>query len=85
MIKTNNSVLLLAQFFAVMPMDGITAKTSKRLKFKWLDLRTLHTLIIMLGILVMIILSIHWAMHQQTMFQTVGKHFSGLFDGFCTW
>lgn len=58
-------VLLLAQFFAIMPLYGITGKTPDRLRFTWFNFRMLHSLIIMGGNFVMMSLSLKWVTQKQ--------------------
>lgn len=53
-------VLLLAQFFGIMPLYGLTGKTADRLQFTWFNLRMLHSIIIMGGNFVMMTLSLKW-------------------------
>lgn len=67
------SVLLLAQFFAVMPIYGITTKSAKELKFTWINLRVLHSAILLFGVAVMIILSLIWATSNTLTIQILGK------------
>lgn len=68
-------VLLLAQFFAVMPLYGITARSANNLKFTYFNLRTFHTVIIITGNMVMVILSILWAASNQLTISVFGNHF----------
>lgn len=60
-------VLVLGQIFAVMPLSGVTSKTAKNLKFKWFDLRTLYTFLVMIGIFIMIMVCFKWTLARMTL------------------
>lgn len=66
-------VLVLAQFFAVMPLYGITKKSAKNLNFNFFNFRILHTVIIMTGNLIMVILSTIWTTSNQITITELGK------------
>lgn len=66
-------VLLLAQFFAVMPIYGITTKSARELKFNWINLRVLHSVALLCGVAVMTILSLIWATSNKLTIQILGK------------
>lgn len=66
-------VLLLAQFCALMPIYGITTKSAKQLKFTWINLRVLHTMILLFGVGAMIILSLIWATSNKITIPILGK------------
>lgn len=65
-------VLLLAQFFAIMPIYGITTKSAKELKFTWLNLRVLHSAVLLFCVTVMIILSLIWAASNKLTIPILG-------------
>lgn len=67
-------VLLLAQFFAVMPIYGINTASAKELRFSWLNLRVLHTVIILCGFLVIITLSTIWAVSSPLSISIIGEY-----------
>lgn len=55
-----------------MPMCGVTSKTAKDLKFKWLDLRTLHTILIMIGTFIMFVVCFKWSLSKITLTEAPG-------------
>lgn len=67
------TVLLLAQFFAVMPIYGISSPTAKGLRFTWFNLRVLHTFVILCGLLIIITLSVIWAVSSQLSISIIGE------------
>lgn len=66
-------VLLLAQFFAVMPIYGITTKSAKELKFNWINLRVLHSAVLLFAVAVMTMLSLIWATSNKLTIPILGK------------
>lgn len=65
-------VLLIAQCFALMPLDGITMPTAASLRFRWLSLRTAYNMILLLFVLVMSFASIIYGSSNPLAIRTFG-------------
>ncbi|XP_053955486.1 gustatory receptor for sugar taste 64f-like [Anastrepha ludens] len=64
-------VLLFAEFFAVMPVKGVTASHPKQLSFSWTNIRTLYCLLFIIMTVIDLGFSINKLLHKPINFNSV--------------
>lgn len=55
-----SSVLLMAQFFGIMPVSGIKAAKPTDLRLEWRSVRVVYSLLVIFGIFLMTAVTIYW-------------------------
>lgn len=70
-IKT---VLVIGQFFAALPLSGITSKSAKSLAFTMKSFRVLYTIIISLASAFMGVITFYWSTSLTLKFENMGEY-----------
>lgn len=65
-------VLVMAQLFGVMPVCGIRDADLNLMEFKWKCFRTIYSLAILLGLLIMTFVTIYWTFTHKIEFAKIG-------------
>ncbi|XP_069678714.1 gustatory receptor for sugar taste 64f-like [Periplaneta americana] len=73
MHRAMNSVLLVAQFFALCPVQGITSSRPADLRFRWRSFRVIYTIIVILAFMVSLGFTISWYLIVGFTFKTSGS------------
>lgn len=66
-------VLVLAQFFAVMPVQGVMGKSAKDLKFVWKSPRTIYCFFVFAMICLNAVCAAFWMLNERITFIRLGK------------
>lgn len=66
------SILAMAQFFGVMPVLGVKCKTASKLRFKWLAVRTIYSLVVYFFVTLYGGMTVRFAFQNGLKFDNVG-------------
>lgn len=65
-------VLVMAQLFGVMPVCGVREPDLNLMEFKWKCFRTIYSLTILLGLLIMTFITLYWTFTHKIEFAKIG-------------
>lgn len=68
-----SKVLILAQCFGQMPIQGITSPTYKSLKFTYVSLRTLYSILLIVGAAFVLSTESIWLLRKGLSFADIGN------------
>lgn len=66
-------VLLLGQFFAIMPVNGVSDPSASQLKFKWINIRVAYSIIMTVSFLALAVVSLMWIFVSDLSLPVIGK------------
>lgn len=79
------NVLAFAQFFAMMPLVGVTKSSTTGLHFKWRCIRTIYATIIFITAAIYLSILIILTLSREMTFNSIGKSIKQTFQLNCKW